>query len=86
MIDFSIRIRESRRYAGSSLGGFVGLQLALDHPDRVTRVAMIGSLPKIGTREGWLQRSADVRSMGTPSLVTATAGRWFTPAFLTPPA
>jgi 3-oxoadipate enol-lactonase/4-carboxymuconolactone decarboxylase len=69
-------------YAGISLGGIVGLQLALDHPDRVTRVAMVCSLPKIGTREGWLQRSADVRAMGTPSLVTATAGRWFTPAFL----
>lgn len=69
-------------YAGISLGGVVGLQLALDHPDRVTRVAMICSLPRIGTREGWLQRSADVRSMGTPSLVTATAARWFTPAFL----
>jgi pimeloyl-ACP methyl ester carboxylesterase len=45
-------------------------------------VAIIGSLPKIGTRKGWLQRAADVRAMGTPSLVTASAGRWFTPAFL----
>ncbi|MGE3192608.1 MAG: alpha/beta fold hydrolase [Microbacteriaceae bacterium] len=69
-------------YAGISLGGVVGLQLALDHPHRVSRVAIIASLPKIGTREGWLQRSADVRAMGTPSLVTATAGRWFTPGFL----
>ena len=69
-------------YAGISLGGLVGLQLALDNPKRVTSLAMICSLPKIGTREGWLRRSADVRAMGTPSLVTATAGRWFTPAFL----
>jgi 3-oxoadipate enol-lactonase len=69
-------------YAGISLGGVVGLQLALAHPDRVTTLAMVCSLPKIGTREGWLQRSVDVRAMGTPSLVTATAGRWFTPAFL----
>jgi pimeloyl-ACP methyl ester carboxylesterase len=59
-----------------------GLQLALDHPERVSRVAIIGSLPKIGVREGWLQRAADVRAMGTPSLVTPSAGRWFTPGFL----
>lgn len=69
-------------YAGISLGGVTGLQLALDHPGRATSLAMIGSLPKIGTTEGWLQRAADVRAMGTPSLVTATAGRWFTPAFV----
>ncbi|CAN5562478.1 hypothetical protein BH09ACT4_BH09ACT4_16390 [soil metagenome] len=69
-------------YAGISLGGVVGLQLALDHPKRVTSLAMICSLPKIGSPEGWLQRSIDVRAMGTPSLVTATAARWFTPAFI----
>jgi 3-oxoadipate enol-lactonase len=69
-------------YAGISLGGVVGLQLALDEPHRVRALAMICSLPRIGTREGWLQRSADVRSMGTPFLVTATAARWFTPGFL----
>lgn len=74
---------EEFAYAGISLGGVVGLQLALDHPTRVTSLAMVCSLPRIGTREGWLQRSADVRAMGTPSLVTATAGRWFTAGFLT---
>jgi len=73
---------EKFAYAGISLGGVVGLQLALDVPKRVTSLAMVCSLPKIGTADGWLQRSADVRAMGTPSLVTATAGRWFTPAFL----
>lgn len=69
-------------YTGISLGGVAGLQLALLEPARVTRVALIGSLPKIGVREGWVQRAADVRAMGTPSLVSATAGRWFVPGFL----
>lgn len=67
---------------GISLGGVAGLQLAVDHPDRVRGVSLVCSLPKIGTREGWLQRSADVRAMGTPALVTPTAARWFTAAFL----
>jgi 3-oxoadipate enol-lactonase/4-carboxymuconolactone decarboxylase len=67
---------------GISLGGVVSLELALAAPDRVTSLTMICSLPKIATREVWLQRAADVRALGTPSLVTASAGRWFTPAFL----
>jgi 3-oxoadipate enol-lactonase len=68
--------------AGISLGGVVSLELALAAPDRVTSVTMICSLPKIATAETWMQRAADVRAMGTPSLVTASAARWFTPAFL----
>jgi 3-oxoadipate enol-lactonase/4-carboxymuconolactone decarboxylase len=67
---------------GVSLGGVVSLELALAAPDRVASVTLICSLPKIATREVWLQRAADVRAMGTPSLVTASAARWFTPAFL----
>jgi 3-oxoadipate enol-lactonase len=67
---------------GISLGGIVSLELALAAPDRVTSVTMICSLPKIATPETWIQRAADVRAMGTPSLVTASAARWFTSAFL----
>jgi pimeloyl-ACP methyl ester carboxylesterase len=67
---------------GAQPPGLAGLQLVVDHPDRVRGVTLICSLPKIGTREGWLQRAADVRAMGTPALVTPTAARWFTPEFL----
>lgn len=67
---------------GISLGGVVSLELALTAPDRVTSLTMICSLPKIATPETWIQRAADVRAMGTPSLVTASAARWFTPEFL----
>jgi len=69
-------------YAGISLGGVVGLQLALDHPRRVAAVTLVCSLPRIGTTEGWRQRASDVRLQGTPSLVGGSASRWFTPEFL----
>jgi pimeloyl-[acyl-carrier protein] methyl ester esterase len=32
-------------YAGHSLGGFLGLMLGADHPERITRVVVVDSLP-----------------------------------------
>ncbi|TAD72007.1 MAG: alpha/beta hydrolase [Sphingomonadales bacterium] len=32
-------------YAGHSMGGFMGLMLAADHPDRIARVVVVDSLP-----------------------------------------
>jgi pimeloyl-ACP methyl ester carboxylesterase len=36
---------ERAAYAGHSLGGFLGLMLAADHPERITRVVVVDSLP-----------------------------------------
>ncbi|MBU7579078.1 MAG: alpha/beta hydrolase [Porphyrobacter sp.] len=36
---------ERAAYAGHSLGGFLGLTLAADHPDRIARVVVVDSLP-----------------------------------------
>ncbi len=36
---------KSAAYAGHSMGGFLGLALAADHPDRISRVVVIDSLP-----------------------------------------
>lgn len=36
---------ERAAYAGHSLGGFLGLMLGADHPDRITRVVVVDSLP-----------------------------------------
>lgn len=35
----------SALYAGHSMGGFLGLMLGADHPDRITRVVVVDSLP-----------------------------------------
>jgi pimeloyl-ACP methyl ester carboxylesterase len=32
-------------YAGHSMGGFLGLMLAADHPDRISKVVVVDSLP-----------------------------------------
>ncbi|WP_243058504.1 alpha/beta fold hydrolase [Nocardioides sp. SR21] len=69
-------------YAGDSVGGAVGLQLALDAPDRVRGVVALCTGARIGTAEGWTERIEQVRASGTPSLVSASAGRWFGPGFV----
>ncbi|CAN5249682.1 3-oxoadipate enol-lactonase [soil metagenome] len=64
-------------YAGVSMGGAVGLQLALDHPQRLRSLSVLCSGPKIGTAEGWDARAGQVRASGTASLIASSAERWF---------
>ncbi|WP_027479278.1 alpha/beta fold hydrolase [Gryllotalpicola ginsengisoli] len=66
-------------YAGVSLGGAVGLELALRHPSRVIALADVCSAAKIGTPESWHERAAQVRTQGTAALVISSAQRWFAP-------
>ena len=72
----------SFHYAGDSVGGAVGLQLLLDHPDRLRSAALLCTGAKIGDAEMWAERAAQVRASGTPVLVSGSASRWFAPGFL----
>jgi 3-oxoadipate enol-lactonase len=69
-------------YAGVSLGGAVGLQLAVSQADEVDRVAVLCSGAKIGDAADWLERADLVRRAGTPVMVEASATRWFAPGFI----
>lgn len=68
-------------YAGVSIGGAVGLELALRHPDRLLGMVAVCSGAKFGTEEAWHDRARQVRRDGTASLVEATVPRWFAPSF-----
>lgn len=72
----------SFHYAGISLGGAVGIDLAVRYPDRVSSLAVICSAPRIGTPAGWTERAALVRASGTASVVASSAERWYAPGFL----
>ncbi|MCM2577433.1 bifunctional 3-oxoadipate enol-lactonase/4-carboxymuconolactone decarboxylase PcaDC [Streptomyces meridianus] len=72
-------------YAGISLGGAVGSRLALDHPGRVTSLALVCSSARFGAPASWHERAALVRSQGTEALTKSAAGRWFTPGFAADP-
>jgi 3-oxoadipate enol-lactonase len=68
---------ERTHYCGLSIGGLVAQWLALNAPDRIARVAVCASASKIGSREGWNTRIADVLANGLHGLSAATAERWF---------
>ncbi|NGO73872.1 3-oxoadipate enol-lactonase, partial [Streptomyces boncukensis] len=70
-------------YAGCSLGGAVGVQLALAAPQRVTSLALVSSSPRYGTPDSWRQRGVVVRTNGLDPIARSTPERWFTPGFAT---
>ncbi|MFB9378383.1 4-carboxymuconolactone decarboxylase [Kineococcus gynurae] len=69
-------------YAGDSVGGAVGLQLLLDAPERIRSATLLCTGARIGDEDAWSARAEAVTASGTPSLVSASAGRWFGPGFL----
>lgn len=72
-------------HAGVSLGGGVGLWLALHHPERVSGLALVCSSAAFGPAGPWVERAALVRARGTGPLVGTAPGRWFTPDFTASP-
>ncbi|WP_030378698.1 MULTISPECIES: 3-oxoadipate enol-lactonase [unclassified Streptomyces] len=74
-------------YAGVSLGGAVGLHLAVHHPERVSSLAVLCSSAHFdganGAR-GWTERAARVRAEGVEWLAGTADARWFTPGFTVP--
>jgi 3-oxoadipate enol-lactonase / 4-carboxymuconolactone decarboxylase len=69
------------RYAGDSIGGAVGLQLLLDHSDRVAGTALLCTGARIGVPQSWHERAALVRAEGTKAVVPTAAQTWFAPGF-----
>lgn len=68
-------------YAGVSIGGAVGLQLALRVPDRVERLAVLASAARFANAESYAERAQQVRAEGTEFLVPSRTGLWFTAEF-----
>jgi 3-oxoadipate enol-lactonase / 4-carboxymuconolactone decarboxylase len=72
---------ERFHYAGDSVGGCVGLQLALDAPHRVMTATLLCTGAVIGTSEGWHDRARTVRSDGIAAMLAPAAQRWFAQGF-----
>ncbi|AJF69084.1 3-oxoadipate enol-lactonase [Streptomyces vietnamensis] len=71
-------------YAGVSLGGAVGLQLAAQHPERIDRLAVLCSSAHFDGSAMWQDRAETVRREGLEKLAATANARWFTPGFTVP--
>jgi 3-oxoadipate enol-lactonase/4-carboxymuconolactone decarboxylase len=68
-------------YAGCALGGAVGVELALRHPERVASLALIAASPRFGTADEFRQRGVIVRTNGLDPIARTSPDRWFTSGF-----
>jgi 3-oxoadipate enol-lactonase/4-carboxymuconolactone decarboxylase len=71
-------------YTGVSLGGAVGLQLAVYHPERVSSLAVVCSSAHFNGSKPWEERAEAVRREGLAALADTANSRWFTPGFTVP--
>jgi 3-oxoadipate enol-lactonase len=68
-------------FCGLSIGGAVGMRLALDAPTRFERLVLACTSARFGPPEFWQQRADLVRAEGVAAVADVVLERWFTPAF-----
>jgi 3-oxoadipate enol-lactonase len=72
-------------FCGLSMGGLIGQWLAINAPERFTRVVLCNTAAKIGTPDIWNPRIETVLRDGPAAMQAlreASVARWFTPAFV----
>lgn len=68
-------------YAGCALGGAVGIELALRHPERLASLTLVAASPRFGTADEFRQRGVVVRTNGLDPIARTAPDRWFTGGF-----
>ncbi|MFE9571222.1 alpha/beta fold hydrolase [Streptomyces sp. NPDC006692] len=68
-------------YAGCSIGGAIGADLALRHPHRVASLALVAASPRFGTADEFRQRGVIVRTNGMDPMARSAPERWFTATY-----
>jgi 3-oxoadipate enol-lactonase len=68
-------------FCGLSIGGMTGMWLAVNAPQRLTKLVLANTAPKIGKLDAWNQRIKLVREGGTKAAAQPVVEKWFTPEF-----
>ncbi|MEU5113598.1 alpha/beta fold hydrolase [Streptomyces longwoodensis] len=68
-------------HAGVSLGGAVGMHLAVHHPERVASLAVLCSSAHFDGAGPWVERAERVRREGLDWLAESANARWFAGEF-----
>ena len=77
------RLRLERvSFCGLSLGGMVGQWLGAHAPERVERLVLCCTAPRMLRPEDFTARAVAVRARGMAPIVDLAISRWFTPGFL----
>ena len=66
---------------GLSIGGIIGQYLAVYHPNRLEKLILSNTAPKIGTDEGWNTRINQVKTNGIASITEGVMRVWFSKNF-----
>ena len=67
-------------YAGVSIGGMIGMWLAQNHPQRLSRLVLSNTTAHVDP-SGYGERIASVRAHGMTSVADTVIARWFTPGY-----
>jgi len=68
-------------FCGLSMGGMIGMWLAIHVRERVDKLILCSTAEKIGTAEMWNTRIATVKKEGMKPVAAAAIERWFTAGF-----
>jgi 3-oxoadipate enol-lactonase len=68
-------------FCGLSMGGAVGMWLALNASERIGRLVLADTAPKFGTAERWNARIEAVTRGGLAAIADGVLEGWFTPRF-----
>ncbi len=69
-------------FCGLSMGGMIGLTLAMNAPSRIARLVVANSAPQIAPAQLWNDRIDAVRRHGMQLIADAVVQRWFTAGFI----
>jgi 3-oxoadipate enol-lactonase len=72
---------EQADFCGLSLGGMVGMWLAINAPGRIGRLVLLCTSPMLSREHDWALRGRTVREQGTGAVADTVVERWFTPAY-----
>lgn len=68
-------------FCGLSLGGLIGMWLALHAPERISALVLANTAANFPPAEMWAERARNVRANGMSAILEPTLARWFTPSY-----